>query len=415
MGSKKQADEPDLKTEWAFRARFRARAYGPRSSKLAIERLKQAVAEIKTVARHDPLRGADGAVLLLERISPAIEQVDSSSGALGTAVYRAIEALVTIISAAPADPSLRGRWLDRLFDALQNDEIPYIESLGDHWGDLCATPALAGEWADRLVPTMLLAWNDTRAYGYFPGTMAALSAMLRAGRHEELLALVQGYRNDWWPIREYGVRALAALGRVDEAIALAERANKVNDNPTARYRVTEELLLEAGRRDEAYRHALAADTATNRLSTFRNIKKRYPEYQPAFILKDLIRSSPGGEGKWFATAKELGLFDLALQLADTSPADHHTLMRAVRDYGSEHPRFALGCALAAVRWMVEGHGYDLTRSDLHQAYHQVWRLADQLGEQERVDPWLKQAATLRTEASGWLKGLVGGPDGEKQC
>ena len=182
-------------------------------------------------------------------------------------------------------------WLERLFDALQNDEMPYIESLGDHWGELCVTPALAAEWADRLVPTMLHAWND-RA-GYFPGTMAALAAMLRAGRHEELLGLVGGYRNDWWPIREYGVRALAALGRVDDAIALAEQPCKVNDSPIARARVIEQLLLDAGRRAEAYEQALVANTGTNRLTTFRAVKKKYPEYEPALILKDLPKQPPG--------------------------------------------------------------------------------------------------------------------------
>ena len=41
--------------------------------------------EIKGVARRDPIHAADGAVVFLERVSPALEQVDSSSGAIGTA------------------------------------------------------------------------------------------------------------------------------------------------------------------------------------------------------------------------------------------------------------------------------------------------------------------------------------------
>jgi hypothetical protein len=45
----------------------------------------QAVGEIKKVARHDPVLAAVGAVALLERVSPALEQVDSSSGAIGRA------------------------------------------------------------------------------------------------------------------------------------------------------------------------------------------------------------------------------------------------------------------------------------------------------------------------------------------
>jgi hypothetical protein len=409
MAKQPKSAQPDQAYTWEFRARFRARAYGWRSSRLACQRLKEAVTEIKKVARHEPILGAEGAVLLIERISPAFEQVDSSSGALGTAVNNAIDALVHVIAEAPADLASRRRWLERLFDALQEDQIPYIERLGDRWGELCAGAVLAGEWADRLVPTMLHAWNDRQGYGYFSGTMAALSAMLRAGRHQQLLELVMGHQNDWWPIREYGVRALAALGRVDEAIALADEPSKVNDAPHARARAAEEVLLAAGRREEAYRYALLANVTTNRLGTFRNIKKKYPEYQPAFILKDLIRRTPGEEGKWFATAKELGLFDLALELADESPVDHHTLMRAVRDFERERPRFALACALSAIRWMAAGYGYELTRADMLDAYRKAMAIAEPLGESGRVSAWLHDAASLRTEPAGWLYGLVGPP------
>ena len=75
---------------WEFKARFRRNAFGWRSQP-AVQRVKQAVTEIKGVARRDPLLGAEGAVTFLERVSPALEQVDSSSGAIGTAVHHAIE------------------------------------------------------------------------------------------------------------------------------------------------------------------------------------------------------------------------------------------------------------------------------------------------------------------------------------
>ena len=74
---------------WEFQARFRRHAFGWRSQP-AVQRVKQAVSEVKAVARRDPMLGAEGAVLFLERVSPALEQVDSSSGAIGTAVYSAI-------------------------------------------------------------------------------------------------------------------------------------------------------------------------------------------------------------------------------------------------------------------------------------------------------------------------------------
>ena len=48
-----------------------------------------------------------------------------------------------------------------------------------------------------------------------------------------------------------------------------------------------------------------------------------------------------------ATAREIGLFDLALELASRSPCDPKTLTRAARDYLETEPAFALGCAVAA--------------------------------------------------------------------
>ena len=39
----------------------------------------------------------------------------------------------------------------------------------------------------------------------------------------------------------------------------------------------------------------------------------------AQILHDLIVMTPGEEGKWFAAAKELKLYDLALELAKPDP------------------------------------------------------------------------------------------------
>ena len=101
---------------WEFTARFRRHAFGWRSQP-AIQRVKQAVSEIKMVARGDPVLAADGAVTLLERLSPALEHVDSSSGAIGTAVNHAIAELVSIIANAPADARTRATWLERLWSA----------------------------------------------------------------------------------------------------------------------------------------------------------------------------------------------------------------------------------------------------------------------------------------------------------
>jgi len=101
---------------WEFRARFRRHAFGWKSQP-AIKRIKEAVSEIKKVARRDKVLAAEGTVLFLEKVSPAIEQVDGSSGSIGTAVNNAIAALVPVVAEAPTDAEARAAWLERLFEA----------------------------------------------------------------------------------------------------------------------------------------------------------------------------------------------------------------------------------------------------------------------------------------------------------
>ncbi len=95
--------------KWIFPARFRARAFGWKSSKLACQRLKEATTEIKGVARKDPVLAGEGAVRLIEKLWPALEQVDSSSGALGAVIGRAMDVLVQVVIDAPATPKNRAK------------------------------------------------------------------------------------------------------------------------------------------------------------------------------------------------------------------------------------------------------------------------------------------------------------------
>jgi len=84
----------------------------------------------------------------------------------------------------------RDRWLHRLWGAPRNDEIRFIERLADFWGELCASQTRASAWAERLMGTVVSMWGSNRKPGgYFLGTIACLSALFHAGRHEELLAL----------------------------------------------------------------------------------------------------------------------------------------------------------------------------------------------------------------------------------
>ena len=362
--------------KWQFPARFRRHAFGWRSD-TPIQRIKEALSEINAVARIDAVMAAEGAIKLLEKLSPALEQVDSSSGALGTAVNRAIAQLVPLIGAAQVDAKLRSRWLDRLWQAIEDDDMPYIETLADHWGELCAGPELALEWAQQFEPLVSRIWAtySTRP-DYFKGTIACLSAMLAAGRHQQLLALLEKAPNTGWHYRQWGVKALVALGKKTEAMHYAQASGSFNEPQAQIAQACEAILLSSGLAQEAYElYAIAANQSTTYLASFRAIAKKYPHVPREQVLRDLIASTPGAQGKWFAAAKDAGLFALATELARTSPTDPRTLTRAARDFAQKQPVFALESGLAALHWMANGYGYELTGADVVDAYQSVMRAA----------------------------------------
>jgi hypothetical protein len=178
------------KHKWAFGPRFRAGAIGWRGSRLACQRLKEAVAEIKKAAKIDPASAADGVVTLIERIWPAFQNIDTSSGALGSAVIWAQDELLPIAIGAPADRKTRDKWLDRLWQAIQDDGVSYLWLVEDHWGELCGSPEIASAWADRFVGLLRTAWSDPRPGSFVCGTSLCLSSLLAAARHQDILDLL---------------------------------------------------------------------------------------------------------------------------------------------------------------------------------------------------------------------------------
>ena len=364
--------------KWEFRARFRRHAFGWRSQP-AIRRIREAVSEIKKVGRTNKVLAADGAVLFLEKVSPALEHVDSSSGAIGTAVNNAIDALVKIIGSAPADEQTRGRWLERLFEAHVDDQIPYIERLADHWGELCASPAVASRWADQLLGITRKALSpDKDVRGHFHGAAACLSALYTAERYDDLVDVLKDER--FWPYRRWAVKALAAQGKKAEAIRYAERCRDPWASDLDIDQLCEAILLSSGLVDEAYvRYGLRANRAGTYLAWFRAVARRYPHKRPAEILEDLVAETPGEEGKWFAAAKDAKLFDEAIALATRTPCSPQTLTRAARDFSEKNPRFAVDAGLAALHWLVEGYGYEITGLDVLNAYSFTMKAAEHAG------------------------------------
>jgi hypothetical protein len=393
--------------KWQFAPRFRYHAFGWRSDK-PIQRIKEALSEIKQVAKKEPKLAASGAVLFLEKLSPAIEAVDSSSGALGAMVHRAIDTLVPLIAKPPVALPIREGWLNRLLAALQEDQIPYIETLGEYWGELCADPECASQWADEFLPAVEQVSQST-GYAYFKGTSACFSSLYAAGRHEELLAILEKPCFKSWWYRQWGVRSLVAMDRKEDALHYAEDSKKIINTPASEIaRICEEILLSSGLVEEAYsRYAIDANQGTTHLATFRALVKKYPHKPAADILRDLVTSQPGSEGKWFAAAKDAGLFDLAIELVTKSPTDPRTLVRAARDYAEKQPNFAVSAGMAALYWMSRGYGYQITATEVMEAYSAILKATHSAGITEaQIKTQILDLITVQTSPNGFVLSVL---------
>ena len=212
-------------------------------------------------------------------------------------------------------------------------------------------------------------------YAFFSGTTLCCSALFKADRRDQILELLAMDRYPIWPYRVWGANVLAVRGQIDQAIAyLRERANSTTSEVSIAC-FAEEELLKAGRRADAFnQHALLANQANTHLATLRALAKKYPELAKDKLLAQLVASTPGEPGKWFATAKTLKLFEQATCLAWASPCDPKTrcvagtteCRRPSRSFGccqplrgrervSPAPRFGpSGCGQAnTARWCTD--------------------------------------------------------------
>lgn len=351
---------------WHFRSQFRRGAFGWRSD-TPIQRIREAISEIKLVERSNPSLAAEGGVCFLEKVSPALEQVDSSSGAIGNAVNNAIIQLVEIIIGAPGSDKQRDAWMERLFKARQEDCIPYLELLDEYWGALCKTKERASAWADRLLPATREALCPSGVGGWYRGTIPCLSSLYAAGRYDELFALVR--EDALWHCKIWTFKALVQMGDSAEAIRRANtcRGHYVSEETVDSF--CEEVLLSAGLVDEAYTlYAPGANRKQTYLAWFRAVLKKYPLKQPVEVLNHLVQYTPGNEGKWFVAAKEAKLFDEALDLAKQTPCDPKALTRAARDFSARQPKFAYEAGLLALQRLLEGYCFEISYVDVYNAF-----------------------------------------------
>jgi hypothetical protein len=247
---------------------------------------------------------------------------------------------------------------------------------------------------------------DKSVRGHFHGTSACLSALYHAERFDELVELL--CVDTIWSYKRWAVRAMAASGRKAEALRYAEscRSPRASDHEVDS--MCEEILLSSGMIDEAYaRYAVRANLRGTYLATFRAVSKKYPHKATGDILVDLVKTTPGEEGKWFAAAKEAGLYDEALELASRTPCDPKTLTRAARDYRDDQPQFALGTGLLALHWLVQGYGYEITSADVWEAYRSTLAAAERHGSAAEVKERIRNMVASERAGDRFVTKVLG--------
>lgn len=356
--------------KWAFKPGMRAGAFSWRSSAKAIERLKSASAEIRAVARADPEKAAEGVIALAQRIWPAFEHIDTSSGALGNAVRRTLEELLPILIEAPADEKTRAKWLEQLREAILGDGVDYLAPIADRFGQIAAFPKLMNLHADRDLDMIKAAWSDHERFSHVTTATRTLSCLLEAGHHHELLALLALKKTRLWFDEKFGAEALLQQGRETVALAFAESLLKEDRRQWGHQGIAqfcERILVRQGCYEEAYRRfGLPTASGNTYLAMWRDLVMRYPDFDARRILSDLIECH-GSKGKWFAAAKTAKYLDIALDCAahpDSAPA---TLIRAARDFTIREPAFATQVGLHAIGHLLAGRGYEPSPLDIDDA------------------------------------------------
>ena len=368
-GGRRPSSEHELpktrtQTTWAFRRRFRKNAFGWRNT-TALKALREAQKEIRAVLRKDPAEAARGATLLIERISPACMQVDDSSGALGSQIRSAERLLVDCITRAELPDAEHEALLERLLQAWLDDDMPWIETLADYWGELCGSPERARAWAQRfedlIDPVPQGDWH-TRWMKSDRYRLPLLPTLLAAGEYDEVLRLVGD--DTRWDKQRLAVAALRAQGKRAEALRRI-RAIPAEQRWQEAEQIAEALLLESGLRDQAWQdHGVAAAEDNSRVRWLKQLRERYPERSAEEVLDRLVETTPGQEGRWFAAARQAGMLTEAIALARSSPAEPATLQTALLKHAESDPTFAWDAGMLAIEGLIAGNAFDPEKIDV---------------------------------------------------
>jgi len=369
------------KHKWTFKSRFRREAYSWNGTAKASKQMKEAVSEIKKVAKKDSSLAGEGVIELFVRLYPALMHIDSSSGALGTAMNKTIDSLMPILIKADWDMNTRGKQLDKLYDAIIEDGWGTFDDPRDHWGEICVYPGLAHLWADQFMDCTKDVLSSTNQY--CSAVDMCLSCLVYTERHQELEELLQLDARHSWFHHKFWAMALVKQGKPQKALGYASfilSQQRTNNSKSEIDGFCESVLIDMGRIEEAYeKYGLKIPPYGTNLNIYRSICKKYPTIDKRKILLDCIEKK-GHKGKWFASAKSVGFLDIAVQCALSSSSDPNTLLRACGDFADKDFPFALVVGVLGIIRLMTGVFYDeVTMADITNAYQQVEKIAEDRG------------------------------------
>jgi hypothetical protein len=83
------------------------------------------------------------------------------------------------------------------------------------------------------------------------------------------------------------------------------------------------------------------------------------------------------------------------------------LARAARDFADGRPEFAVEAGLAALRWLVAGHGYEITGADVWAAYANTMKAAEKLGRAGEVRDKIRTLVASETLGERFVTRILG--------
>ena len=376
-----EAHAQGMTHDWLFTRYLHHQTLAEGDPARAVTRLREAVAEIRTVAATQPLVAGEGIIELYERLVRATRHDDSCARRVSMAIADTVQALCPVLRTAPADAATRGRWVERLVLAIRDDEAACLLPVEERWPDLVGDMPLLESWLNRLLPDVRTALKRQDPTGAV-GAVLCLSSLLALARYRALKSLLDLLRQPCWSYHRYWAEALLQQEKPADALAWVEAMFARHPDPRQQ-RWCEDLLIALGREEEGYqRYGIVNRHETTYLARYRALVKTYPTRERRQLLRELMERAGAPRSVWFATARQAGFLDMALDCAHAGAVDPRTLSRAAHATVNTHPAFAVPIALLAVAAYLRGEAMRIQQQEIDQAVDTVIYAATTLGSVE---------------------------------